>query len=106
MSKQKDKISLSEMFRQYAKQEMDFIAQADPDKVYHRVIPNLKEKDMGYIDFLYHKIIIGGSIIGNTIYLNRLKITKDGKEEDVESAIKKVEEIINKGDMRLVNNIN
>ena len=106
MSKElKDKISLTEMFKQYAKQELEFIDQADPEKVYHRVMPNIKEKDKGTIDFLYRKIIIGGSIIGDTIYLNKLKITKDGKEEDVEPAIAKIEEIINKGDMRLVNNI-
>ena len=106
MSKElKDKISLTEMFKQYAKQELEFIAQADPEKVYHRVMPNIKEKDKGTIDFLYRKIIIGGSIIGDTIYLNKLKITKDGKEQDVEPAMKKIEEIITKGDMHLVNNI-
>lgn len=105
MSNKSDKISLSEMFKEYAKQELDFIAKADPEKVYHRVLPNIKEKDKGSIDFLYRKIVIGGSIIGDTIYLNKLRVTKDGKEEDIEPAMTKIEEIINKGDMHLVNNI-
>lgn len=105
MSNKSDKISLSEMFKEYAKQELDFIAKADPEKVYHRVLPNIKEKDKGSIDFLYRKIVIGGSIIGDTIYLNKLRVTKGGKEEDIEPAMAKIEEIINNGDMHLVNNI-
>lgn len=107
MQKQlKDKMSLQEMFKQYAKQELDFIQQADPEKVYHRVLPNIKEKDKGYIDFLYRKIIIGGYIDKDTIYLNKLKVTKEGKEDDIEPALAKIKSIVDKGDMHLVNNIN
>lgn len=106
MSKKTDnKISLKEAFAEYAKQELAFIAQADPEKVYHRVIPNIKEKEKGYIDFLYRKIVIGGYIDKDTIYLNKLRVTKEGKEDDIDSAIAKVTEIVNKGDMKLVNNI-
>ena len=104
MSKE-NKISLKEAFAEYAKQELEFIAQADPEKVYHRVIPNIKEKEKGYIDFLYRKIVIGGYIDKDTIYLNKLRVTKEGKEADIDSAIAKVTEIVNKGDMKLVNNI-
>lgn len=99
------KLNLKEAFAEYAKQEIEFIKQADPEKVYHRVIPNVKEKDKGYIDFLYKKIVVGGSIDKDTIYLNKLRVTKEGKESDIDSAIAKVTEIINKGDMHLVNNI-
>ena len=100
-----NKISLKEAFAEYAKQELEFIKQADPEKVYHRVIPNVKEKEKGYIDFLYRKIIIGGYIDKDTIFLNKLKVTKEGKESDVDLALQKIKEIINKGDMKLVNNI-
>lgn len=102
----KDKMSLQEMFKQYAKQEIEFIQKADPEKVYHRVLPNIKEKEKGYIDFLYRKIIIGGYIDKDTIYLNKLKVTKEGKEDDIESALAKIKSIVDKGDMHLVNNIN
>ena len=105
MSKQNSKISLKEAFSEYAKQELEFIKQADPNKVYHRVIPNIKEKEKGYIDFLYKKIVVGGYIDRDTIYLNKLRVTREGKETDIDKAIAKVTEVVNKGDMKLVNNI-
>lgn len=104
MSK-KDKISLKEMFEEYAKNELELIKNSDPEKLYHRVIPNLKEKDKGNIDFLYKKIIVGGMIDKDTIYLNKLKVSKWGKEEDIDSVIEKVTEIVEKGDMKLVNQL-
>ena len=54
----KDKISLKEMFEEYAKNELELIKNSDPEKLYHRVIPNLKDKEKGNIDFLYKKIIV------------------------------------------------
>ena len=101
----KDKISLKEMFEEYAKNELELIKNSDPEKLYHRVIPNLKEKDKGNIDFLYKKIIVGGMIDKDTIYLNKLKVSKWGKEEDIDLVIAKIEEVVNKGDMKLVNQL-
>ena len=102
----KPKLNFKEAFQEYAKCELEFIKQSDPNKVYHRVLPNIKEKDCGYIDFLYKKIIIGGSIVKDTVYLNKLRVTKEGKEDDIEEALNKIKEVINKGDMKLVDNIN
>lgn len=101
----KDKISLKEMFEEYAKNELELIKNSDPEKLYHRVIPNLKEKDKGNIDFLYKKIIVGGMIDKDTIYLNKLKVSKWGKEDDIDLVLTKIEEVINKGDMKLVNQL-
>ena len=103
--KTNSQINLKEAFAEYARQELEFIKKADPEKVYNRVIPNVKEKEKGYIDFLYRKIVIGGYIDKDTIFLNKLRVTREGKEEDIEPAIAKITEIINKGDMKLVNNI-
>lgn len=99
------KVTLKEMFREYAKQELDMIQNSDPDKLYHRVMPNFKDKTKGSIDFLYKKITVGGLIDGDTIYLNRLRVSKWGKEEDIDAVIAKVTEVVNKGDMKLVNQI-
>lgn len=93
------------MFEEYAKNELELIKNSDPEKLYHRVIPNLKEKDKGNIDFLYKKIIVGGMIDKDTIYLNKLKVSKWGKEEDIDLVIAKIEEVVNKGDMKLVNQL-
>lgn len=104
VDKEKIKIDLMEAFREYAKREKDFIEKSNPDKLYHRVIPNVKEKDKGSIDFLYKKILVGGFIDKDTVYLNKL-ITKYGKEEDIDKVINKITSIIEKGDMKLVNQL-
>ena len=105
MTEKKEKISLKEMFQEYDKRELEFVENSDPNKVYHRVMPNIKNKEQGSIDFLYKYIKIGGMIDKDTIYLNKLKVTKFGKEEDIEEVVAKVTEIINKGDMKLVNQL-
>lgn len=104
MSKE-NKTTLKEMFEEYARKELEFVEQSDPEKVYHRILPNLKEKDKASIDFLYKKIKVGGFIDKDTIYLNKLKVTKNGKDEDIPVVIAKIQEIIDKGDMKLVNQL-
>lgn len=98
-------VDWKQMFAEYAKKELDFIEKSDPEKVYHRVFPNFTNKDQGTIEFIYKKITIGGFIDKDTIYLNKLKISKWGKESDVESVVNKITEIINKGDMKIVNQL-
>lgn len=103
--KENPKIDLMEAFREYARKEKEFIENSDPNKVFHRVVPDIKNKERGSIDFLYKKILVGGFIEKDTIYINKL-ISKYGKEEDIDSVITKITEIINKGDMKLVNQLN
>lgn len=102
--KENTKVDLMEAFREYARKEKEFIESSDPNKVYHRVLPDVKNKDRGSIDFLYKRILVGGLIDKDTIYLNKL-ISKYGKEEDIEKVINKVSKIILKGDMKLVNQL-
>ena len=102
---EKDKINLIEAFKEYAKQELEFIEKSDPEKVYHRVLPNFKDKNKGTIEFIHKYIIVGGMIDGDTIYLNKLRVTKFGKEDDIDAVLKKIEEIVNKGDMKIVNQL-
>ena len=103
--KKDDKVKLQDMFKEYAKRELELIENSDPDKLYHRVLPNVKEKDKGSIDFLYKKIVVGGMIDGDTIYLNKLRVSKWGKEEDIDLVLEKIKEVVNKGDMKLVNQL-
>lgn len=100
-----NKVNLKEMFREYAKNELEFIEKSDPNKLYNRVIPNFKDKNKGSIDFLYKKIVVGGLIDKDTIYLNKLRVSKFGDEKDIDSVIAKIEEVVNKGDMKLVNQL-
>ena len=101
----KKPLSLKEAFAQYAKQEAETIKNSNPNRLYHRVIPNIKDKEKGYIDFLYKKIIVGGMIDKDTIYLNKLKVTKYGDEKDIDSVLEKITETVNKGDMKIVNQL-
>ena len=101
----KEKINLLEAFKDYAKKELEFIEKSEPGKIYHRVIPDFKDKSRGSIDFLYNKIKIGGFIEKDTIYLNKLKVMPGGKEEEIDQALEKINEVVSKGDMKLVNQI-
>ena len=105
MSKETPKVTLKEMFEEFAKKEQELIKTADPNKLYHRVLPNLKDKDTGTIEFLYKKIIVGGAVHKHDIILNKLKVTKEGKEEDIDSVIAKIEEVANNGDMHIINEL-
>ena len=105
MTKEAPKVTLKEMFEDYAKKEVETIKNSDPDKLYHRVLPDLKDKNRGHIEFLYKKIIIGGTIYKHDIILNKLKVSSEGKEEDIDSVIKKIEEVANKGDMHIINEL-
>ena len=101
----KDKVNLKEMFQEYAKNELEFIEKSDPNKLYNRVLPNFKDKTKGSIDFLYKKIVVGGLIDKDTIYLNKLRVSRFGDEKDIDAVIAKIEEVVNKGDMKLVNQL-
>lgn len=87
-----DKIDLKQAFQEYAKKELEFYQSAKKDKLYNRVLPDLKDKTRGTIDFFWNGIVIGGYMDTktNTIVLNKLRVTKVGKEEDVEKAINTV----------------
>jgi len=105
MTKEKPKVTLKEMFEEYAKKELEFIKNSDPNKLYHRVLPDLKDKNRGHIEFLYKKIIVGGTVHKHDIILNKLKVTKEGKEEDIDSVIAKIEEVASNGDMHIINEL-
>lgn len=106
MNKKQEKIDIMEAFKKYAKKELEFVEKSDPNKLYHRILPDIKNKDRGSIDFLYKKIKVGGFIEKDTIYLNKLKVFEGGNEDDIDLVIKKIEEKVNEGDMKLVNQLN
>ena len=99
MSDKITKQDFREAFSEYAKKELEFYQSAEKDKVYTRVMPDFKDENKGYIDFYYNGIVVGGVIYKETISLNKLRITKAGKEEDVEEAVKAVEDSIKKAEM-------
>ena len=59
MSKEEPNIDLKEAFREYARKELEFYQKANKNKLYHRVLPNIKEKDKGSIDFYYNGVTLG-----------------------------------------------
>ena len=101
MDKNKDKLDFKEAFQEFAKKELEFYKSAKKDKLYSRVLPDLKDKHKGTIDFYYNGIIIGGYMYTptNTITLNKLRTTKFGKEEDIPEAVKMVEDKIKEVEM-------
>lgn len=101
MTKQPEKLDLKAAFQEYAKKEIEFYKSAEKDKLYNRVLPDLKDKNRGTIDFFWNGIVVGGYMDAksNTIVLNKLRVTKVGKEEDVPAAIKTVEDKIKEVEM-------
>jgi hypothetical protein len=101
MKKQDNKLNFKEAFREYAKKELEFYQNAEKYKVYQRVLPNMQDKTKGMIDFFYNGIIVGGYIDTkiNTIVLNKLKVTKFGKEEEVPATISVIEDKIKEAEM-------
>lgn len=101
MDKTKDKLDFKEAFQEFAKKELEFYKNAKKDKVYQRVLPNMQDKTKGMIDFFYNGIIVGGYIDTktNTIALNKLKVTKFGKEEEVPATISVIEAKIKEAEM-------
>lgn len=103
--KEQPKISLKEAFAEYARKELEFYQSAERDKLYSRVLPNIKEKDKGTIDFYYNGIVIGGTIYKQDIVLNKQKITKFGSEDDIPNAIKAIEKAFEGSEMVLDNQL-
>ena len=101
MENKSEKIDLKQAFQEFAKKELEFYQSAEKDKLYNRVLPDLKDKTRGTIDFFWNGIVVGGYMDTktNTIVLNKLRVTKVGKEEDVASAIKTVEDKIKEVEM-------
>lgn len=101
MQKKPEKLDLKQAFQEYAKKELEFYKSAKKDQVYQRVLPDLKDKNRGVIDFFWNGIIVGGYIDSkaNTIALNKLKVTSFGNEEDVDEAIKTIEAKIKEAEM-------
>ena len=99
--KQNTKLDLKEAFRKYAQKELEFYQNAEKDKLYQRVLPNMADKNKGMIDFFYNGIIVGGYIDTDTktIVLNKLKVTKFGKEEEVPATIKLIEDKFKESEM-------
>lgn len=94
-----EKIDIKEAFQEYARKEIEFYKTAKKNQLYNRVMPDLKDKNSGTIDFFYNGIVVGGHIYKNTITLNKLRVTKVGKEEDIPEAIKVVEDKIKEVEM-------
>ena len=52
MKKEEPKVTLKEMFEEYARKEIEFVENADPEKLYHRILPNIKDKTQASVEFL------------------------------------------------------
>ena len=100
-----EKIDFVGAFKEYARKELEFIKNSDPNKIYHRVLPNFKDKERGSIDFLYKKIIVSGTIYKDIITLDKIKVTKEGDTKDIPEVIEKIKELEKSGDMHIKNEL-
>lgn len=94
MKKDQIKINLKEAFEEYARKEIEFYQSAEKDKLYNRILPNIKEKDTANVDFYWNGVIIGGYIHDKDLVLNKMRLTKYGKEEEIPRAIDAIEKAL------------
>jgi len=104
-TKEQNKIDLKEAFEEYARKEIEFYQSAQKDKLYHRILPNVREKDKATIDFYYNGVILGGYIHKYDLVINKLRLTKYGKEEEIPKALKAIEDGIKGSKMVLDNQL-
>ena len=78
---QDNKLDIKEAFRKYAQKELEFYQNAEKNKLYQRILPNMKDRTKGVIDLFYNGIIVGGYIDTetNTVVLNKLSLAKKKK---------------------------
>lgn len=104
-TKKQDKIDIKEAFQEYARKELEFYQSAKKDKLYNRILPNIKEKDTAYVDFYYNGVVLGGYIHKNDVILNKVRVTKFGTEEEIPRAIEAIEKALKDSEMVLDNQL-
>lgn len=103
--KEKAKISLKEAFEEFARKEIEFYQSAEKDKLYNRILPNFKEKDTANVDFYWNGVILGGYIHDKDLVLNKMRLTKYGKEEEIPRAVKAIEKALEGSEIVLDNQL-
>ena len=104
-TKKQDKIDIKEAFQEYARKEIEFYQSAKKDKLYNRILPNIKEKDTANVDFYYNGVVLGGYIHKNDVVLNKVRVTKFGTEEEIPRAIEAIEKALKDSEMVLDNQL-
>ena len=105
MTKKEEKINIKDAFEEFARKEIEFYQSAEKDKLYNRILPNIKEKDKATIDFYYNGVILGGYIHKYDVVINKLRLTKYGKEEEIPKALKAIEDGLKGSKMVLDNQL-
>lgn len=103
--KEQAKISLKEAFEEFARKEIEFYQSAEKDKLYNRILPNIKEKDTANVDFYWNGVILGGYIHDKDLVLNKMRLTKYGKEEEIPRAVAAIEKALEGSEIVLDNQL-
>lgn len=104
-TKKQDKIDIKEAFQEFARKEIEFYQSAEKDKLYNRILPNIKEKDTANVDFYWNGVILGGYIHDKDLVLNKMRLTKYGNEEEIPRAIEAIEKALEGSEIVLDNQL-
>ena len=103
--KEQAKINLKEAFEEYARKEIEFYQSAQKDKLYNRILPNIKEKNTANVDFYYNGVILGGYIKDKDLVLNKVRVTKYGDEDEIPRALDAIEKALEGSEIVLDNQL-
>lgn len=104
-TKKEDKIDIKEAFQEFARKEIEFYQSAEKDKLYNRILPNIKEKDTANVDFYWNGVIIGGYIHDKDLVLNKMRLTKYGKEAEIPRAVEAITKALEDSEIVLDNQL-
>ena len=103
--KEQAKISLKEAFEEYARKEIEFYQSAKKDKLYNRILPNIKEKNTANVDFFWNGVVLGGYIKDKDLVLNKVRVTKYGNEEEIPRANEAIKKALEGSEIVLDNQL-
>ena len=103
--KEQAKIDLKEAFEEYARKEIKFYQSAKKDKLYNRILPNIKEKNKATVDFYWNGVILGGYIKDKDLVLNKVRVTKYGNEDEIPRAIEAIKKALDGSEIVLDNQL-
>ena len=93
--KKVEPIKIKEMLEQFKKEEKALLDSLEPNKLYHRILPDMTDKDKkrAKITFVYNRVFAFGTFDGKkTITIDRIHASAGANEKDQEAIVNKIKE--------------
>lgn len=103
--KKVEPIKIKEMLEQFKKEQHALLETLEPNKLYHRILPDMTDKDKkrAKITFIYNRVYAFGTFDGKkTIVIDRISPSLTAKKEDADAIANIIKKEVEKGDIKVV----